>query len=155
MSDNVTVNFYATFLFFISTVFCLKPGAMKCTNLFSVLSLVGFALATPTPTVEKRATTFCGQWDSLQTGGYTVYNNLWGKDSATSGSQCTTVDGMSGSNLVWSVSWTWQGGPYNVKSYPNAVKTITPKRLSAVGSIPTTWSWRYLLDYPPKFVRDH
>lgn len=65
-----------------------------------MLSFAGFtalALAAPsnirdieptkTKPLEKRATTLYGQWDSVETGGYTIYNNLWGKDSG-SGSQC-------------------------------------------------------------------
>jgi xyloglucan-specific endo-beta-1,4-glucanase len=64
-------------------------------------------------------------------------------DSATSGSQCTTNNGLaSDGSLSWSVEWTWQGGPYNVKSYPNVVVSSTPKALSAISSIPAVWDWR-------------
>ncbi|TQN69983.1 Endoglucanase cel12C [Colletotrichum shisoi] len=104
--------------------------------------LPALALATPTPTVEKRATTFCDQWGSAVTGTYTVYNNLWGASSGT-GSQCTTLTGLSGSNLQWSTTWSWSGGQYNVKSYANAVVSISKKALSAIGSIPSTWNWSY------------
>ncbi|KXJ96355.1 xyloglucan-specific endo-beta-1,4-glucanase precursor [Microdochium bolleyi] len=119
---------------------------MKTTAILATLlpALAGLVAATPTPTLDKRATTFCGDWDSAATGGYTVYNNLWGKGAATSGSQCTTLTGMSGSNLQWSTSWSWQGGNYNVKSYPNAVLTsAAPKQLSAIKSIPSAWQWSY------------
>ncbi|EON96324.1 putative xyloglucan-specific endo-beta- -glucanase precursor protein [Phaeoacremonium minimum UCRPA7] len=107
--------------------------------------LAGLAAASPAPTksLQERATTMCGQWDSLATGGYTVYQDLWGMSAATSGSQCTTVTGMSGSNLVWSTSWTWAGGSSSVKSYANAVVSFTPKQLSAISKIPTTWKWSY------------
>ncbi|KAI0388824.1 family 12 glycosyl hydrolase [Xylariaceae sp. FL0594] len=110
-------------------------------------ALAGLALAAPapTPTVDKRATTFCGQWDSAQTGTYTVYNNLWGKDSG-SGSQCTTLNGLSSSGngaISWSTSWSWSGGPYSVKSYANAVVKTTAKKISAISSIPSTWKWSY------------
>lgn len=97
---------------------------------------------TKTTPLEKRATTVCGQWDSVQTGGYTVYNNLWGRDSATSGSQCLTVDGMYSGLLRWSTTWSWAGGPYNVKSYPNAVLQAPAARVSAISSIPSKWQWR-------------
>lgn len=102
--------------------------------------LAGLALATPTPTIDKRATTFCGQWDSLQTGSYIVYNNLWGQDAGT-GSQCTTVNSLSGSSVAWSTSWSWSGGDYNVKSYANAVVQTSAKQISAISSIPTTWKY--------------
>ncbi|KAF6822021.1 glycosyl hydrolase family 12 [Colletotrichum plurivorum] len=110
---------------------------------FSTLLLFPLAaLATPTPTLDKRATTFCGQWDSAVTSTYTVYNNLWGASSG-SGSQCTTLTGMSGSNLQWSTTWSWSGGQYNVKSYANAVLNASKKALNTIGSIPSTWNWSY------------
>ena len=49
--------------------------------------------------LEERATK-CGQWDSIETGTYTVYNDLWGQ-SAGLGSQCIGVDGLSGTTLNW------------------------------------------------------
>jgi xyloglucan-specific endo-beta-1,4-glucanase len=103
-------------------------------------ALAGLALATPTPTVDKRATSFCGQWDSLQTGSYIVYNNLWGRDAGT-GSQCTTVNSLSGNSVAWSTSWSWSGGSYNVKSYANAVVKTAAKKISAISSIPSTWKY--------------
>ncbi|KAI0517311.1 family 12 glycosyl hydrolase [Xylaria bambusicola] len=109
---------------------------------FILAALAGLALATPTPTVDKRATTFCGQWDSAQTGSYIVYNNLWGASSGT-GKQCTTVNGLSSNSVAWSTSWSWSGGNYNVKSYANAVVQTSAKRISAISSIPTTWKYTY------------
>jgi xyloglucan-specific endo-beta-1,4-glucanase len=73
------------------------------------LSVASLAVAAPTVTIKKRAD-YCGQWDSTVTGAYTVYNNLWGQADATSGSQCTGVDGLSGSTLKWHTSWSWAGG---------------------------------------------
>lgn len=105
--------------------------------------LAGTAAASP---LAARAT-FCGQWDLEVAGEYTVYNNLWGMDSADSGSQCTTNNGLTDGNLAWSVEWTWQGGPYNVKSYPNAVVEIEQGALSSVTSIPTHWDWTYVLPF--------
>lgn len=62
----------------------------------------------PTATIEKRAD-FCGQWDSYSTGAYTVYNNLWGEHSASSGSQCTGVGGLLGNTAKWHTGWSWAG----------------------------------------------
>ncbi|TLD11759.1 hypothetical protein PspLS_11699 [Pyricularia sp. CBS 133598] len=109
---------------------------------------------TRTHPLSKRATTVCGQWDSVQTGGYTVYNNLWGKDSGT-GSQCLTVDGVSNGLLSWSTTWSWSGGQYNVKSYPNAVISAPAARLSAISSIPTRWQWRQELIHGPGAIRSY
>jgi len=97
----------------------------------------------PSPVVERAATTICGQWGSVATGSYTVYEDLWGESSATSGSQCTTVDGLSGSTLSWSTSWTWEGGSSDVKSYANAVVGFTSRQLSSISSINTKWQWSY------------
>lgn len=115
-------------------------------SLVASTALAGAALASPTPTgPEKRqATTVCGQWDSVPTGSYTVYQNLWGMDQASSGSQCTSVDSLSGSTLSWSTSWSWQGGAGQVKSFANTGLNFDARQLSSISSIPATWSWRWV-----------
>ena len=106
--------------------------------------------------------THCGQYEATQTGNYNIQNLLWGEAEATSGSQCYGVDGLNGNTVSWhSVyslvfnlffvlepslirslsSWTWAGNEYNVKSYSNANLIFSPKQLSAVTSIPSTWSY--------------
>lgn len=72
---------------------------MRVETTFSAVSLLALAAATPTRTINKRAT--CGQWDSIQTGAYTVYNDLWGESGATSGSGCIAVNGISVNTLSW------------------------------------------------------
>ncbi|KUJ21836.1 concanavalin A-like lectin/glucanase [Mollisia scopiformis] len=117
---------------------------MKFIQAFFPLAFAAVAVAAPTATLDKRATTICGQWDSVATGTYTVYQDLWGESAATSGSQCTTVNSVSGTTLAWSTSWTWAGGSSSVKSYANAVVTqSTIKQISAITSIPSTWKWSY------------
>ncbi|KAH7066974.1 concanavalin A-like lectin/glucanase domain-containing protein [Paraphoma chrysanthemicola] len=111
-------------------------------SLFTLASTAALALAVPTATIQKRAD-YCGQWDSAVTGTYTVYNNLWGQADATSGSQCTGVDGLSGSTLKWHTKWTWAGGAGHVKSYANVVTKITQKALSSIKTLPSTWTWTY------------
>ncbi|KAF2124850.1 glycoside hydrolase family 12 protein [Dothidotthia symphoricarpi CBS 119687] len=113
---------------------------MKLATLFSLASTASLVLATPTPTVQKRAD-YCGQWDSAVTGAYTVYNNLWGSAQATSGSQCTGVDGLSGTTLKWHTKWSWTGGAGHVKSYANVVTKISQKSLSSIKSLKSTWKW--------------
>lgn len=107
--------------------------------------LLGAASASPLSrsTLRPRGT-FCGQWDYEVEGPYTVYNNLWGMDTAESGEQCTTNNGLSGDggSLSWSVEWTWIGAPSSVKSYPNVVVETEPRPLSDVSSIDAAWSWR-------------
>jgi xyloglucan-specific endo-beta-1,4-glucanase len=100
------------------------------------------ALANPTP-VEKRATTMCGGWGTVPTAGFTVYHNNWGSSAATSGSQCTTFNSVSSAkSFSWSTAWSWAGGNVNVKSYSNVALENVNKKLSAISSIPSTWTWR-------------
>jgi len=114
---------------------------MKTSLLVPLLATL--ALATPTPTLQERATTMCGQWDTLTTGGYTIYQDLWGKDAASSGSQCSTVNSVSSGTVNWSSSWTWAGGSSSVKSFANAVVTMTATKLSGLTSLVSTWNWSY------------
>lgn len=109
-----------------------------------LLTLGLAALATATPTsLHPRAEPMCGDWDNVVTGDYTLYNNLWGKGSATSGSQCTTLDKASGSTIAWHSTWSWAGGQYNVKSYPNVVVKTQQVLVSKVKSIASSWNWSY------------
>ncbi|EHK97343.1 putative xyloglucan-specific endo-beta-1,4-glucanase A [Glarea lozoyensis 74030] len=111
--------------------------------LFPILLLLAGALATPTP-VEKRATTMCGGWGTVPTAGFTVYHNNWGAGAATSGSQCTTFNSVSAAkSFSWSTSWSWAGGNVNVKSYSNVALENVNKKLSAITSIPSTWTWSF------------
>ena len=71
-----------------------------------LVSVYNPAIAIPTKTIQERGTTtHCGQWDSVQTGAYTVYNDLWGISAAKSGNQCFVVDGLSGSTLKWHTTY--------------------------------------------------
>jgi len=116
---------------------------MKFSQTILPLAFAAAAIAVPTATLDKRATTICGQWDSVVTGTYTVYEDLW-NEAAGTGSQCTTVNSLSGTTLAWSTSWSWSGGSNQVKSYANAVVTqSTIKKISAITSIPSTWKWSY------------
>jgi xyloglucan-specific endo-beta-1,4-glucanase len=113
---------------------------MRLSLLTGTLAAALAAHATP---LLSRATEMCGDWDNVAVQDYTLYNNLWGKGSATSGSQCTTLDGSSGSTIKWHSAWSWAGGQYNVKSYPNVVVKSQNVAISKIKSIPTTWSWSY------------
>jgi len=118
---------------------------MKFATTALITSLGLLSAASPTPVIDRRAVgdPMCGDWDLITTGPYTLYNNLWGKGAATSGSQCTTLDKVSGSVLSWHSTWSWAGGQYNVKSYPNVVVATQQVPLSKIKSIETTWKWGY------------
>lgn len=97
------------------------------------------ALATPTPTIEKRATV-CGEQDTITTGNYLVDQDEWGASSGI-GWQCTTVSSSSDS-IVWHTDWDWSGSTDSVKSYPNVQPSAFGGAvLTTFGSIETTWSW--------------
>jgi len=116
---------------------------VKFYNSLLSLALAYIASSSPTPTtLDKRATTVCGQWDSVVTGTYTVYQDLWGESSGT-GSQCLTVTSDTSGTLVWSTSWSWSGGSSSVKSFANAGLTMSSTEISAISTIPTTWKWSY------------
>jgi len=76
--------------------------------------------------------------------GYECLNNLWGDNTATSGQQCTYVDGSSGSGVKFHSTWTWQGSPNNVKSYIYCGRQFPKGRLiSSITSMQTSVSWSY------------
>ncbi|KAK1929440.1 putative xyloglucan-specific endo-beta-1 [Phytophthora citrophthora] len=97
---------------------------------------------------------YCGQWDWAKSSQYTVYNNLWNKNAAASGSQCTGVDKINGNTIAWHTSYTWTGGaPTEVKSFANAALIFTPKQIKNIKSIPTTMKYSYSYS-AGKFVAD-
>lgn len=83
----------------------------------------------------------CGEQEGYSAGGYRVQNNLWGKGSATSGSQCSAFNGVSGSSVAWSTTWEWYGGENNVKSYAYSSRDFTKRLVSQISSIPTSATW--------------
>ncbi|PSR94351.1 xyloglucanase 2, partial [Coniella lustricola] len=90
-----------------------------------------------------RATSICGQWDSVPTGVYTVYQDLWNEDAGT-GSQCTTIDSLDDSDVLsWSTEWSWSGASTQVKSFANTVTNFTITTLESISTIDTIWSWSY------------
>ncbi|PWY69359.1 xyloglucan-specific endo-beta-1,4-glucanase A [Aspergillus eucalypticola CBS 122712] len=105
----------------------------------AVPALAGLAARDPIATI-------CTQNNIITTDDFILYNNLWGEDYATSGSECTYLDYDSGNSISWQTSWTWAGGDDYVKSYPNAVLNVGAKQLSTITTIPSTWKWSYTGD---------
>ncbi|KAL4173255.1 Xyloglucan-specific endo-beta-1,4-glucanase 1 [Phytophthora ramorum] len=100
-----------------------------------VIAAAAFAVAS--------AGEYCGQWDWAKSTNYIIYNNMWNKNSATSGSQCTGVDKISSSTIAWHTSWNWAGAPTQVKSYSNAALIFTPKKVGSISTIPTKMKYSY------------
>lgn len=88
--------------------------------------------------------TLCSQYAYWSGNGYDLNNNLWGQSAASSGSQCTYLDGSSSNGVSWSTSWNWQGGENNVKSYVYSGRQMQTGRLiSSISGMPTSASWSY------------
>ncbi|PBK89007.1 concanavalin A-like lectin/glucanase [Armillaria gallica] len=108
----------------------------------ALLCFINLVSAAPSE-LQKRldTSTHCGQYDSVNTGIYTLYLNQWGKNGATSGQSCAAVTSTSGNNVAWTTSWTWSGGD-GVKSYTNInANNGLNVKLSAINSIKSSWAW--------------
>ncbi|KAM0710707.1 hypothetical protein Q7P35_001445 [Cladosporium inversicolor] len=101
-------------------------------------TLLLLALATLTTADPKN---MCGEQEGYSQSGYRVQNNLWGKGSATSGSQCSAFNAASGSSVSWSTTWEWYGGQDNVKSYAYSSRDFSKKLVSQISSMPTSAVW--------------
>ncbi|KAK4246621.1 glycoside hydrolase [Corynascus novoguineensis] len=111
----------------------------------SLLFLSSLAAASPLTALDKRQqATLCERYGYWSGNGYEVNNNNWGKDSATSGQQCTYVDSSSGSGVAWHTTWKWEGGQNNVKSYANCNRQVPKGRtIASISSLQTSISWSY------------
>jgi xyloglucan-specific endo-beta-1,4-glucanase len=114
-------------------------------SLFIQLGSVALAAAAPSAVLEQRQQkSLCQQYDYWSGNGYELLNNLWGKDTATSGSQCTYLENSNNNGVTWRTTWTWQGGPNNVKSYVYIGKQISRGRtIASIKSMQTSVSWKY------------
>ncbi len=110
-----------------------------------LLFLVSLATATPLASLDRRQqATLCDQYGYWSGNGYELNNNNWGRAAATSGSQCTYVDGSSASGVQWHTTWTWRGGENNVKSYPYSGRQVSRgRKIASIGSMQTSVSWSY------------
>jgi len=106
-----------------------------------------FSLVTAAPSKqleERQQQTLCQQYGYWSGNGYDLNNNLWGKNAASSGSQCTYLDNASAGGIAWHTTWNWQGGQNNVKSYVYSGRQVPRGRLiSSIGSMQTSVSWSY------------
>lgn len=124
---------------------------MELTSILAilVLGMAGQAVGQGTPTavdLESRVApvaSLCSQYAYHEANGYEILNNLWGIDTATSGSQCTYYNGPAGSGVSISSDWTWEGDENTVKSYIWANPLFTRKLVSEISSLPTTVEWFY------------
>ena len=100
--------------------------------------------ATSLSTRQQHQSSLCDLYAYWSGNGYEILNNLWGKDAASSGQQCTYYDGASNNGIQWSTTWTWVGAENNVKSYPYAGRIVTRgRKTSSISRMPTSVTWRY------------
>ncbi|KIY45771.1 glycoside hydrolase family 12 protein, partial [Fistulina hepatica ATCC 64428] len=84
---------------------------------------------------------YCGQYDTVTAGDYTLDLDQWGLSDADSGTDCAQITSQSGSTIAWTATWAWTGST-SVVAYTNVnLNTGIGVQLSEVTSIPTTWSW--------------
>jgi len=116
------------------------------TTLF-LLAAATIAQASPVPELDlvpRQQKALCELYAYWSGNGYELLNNLWGKDSATSGSQCTYLDGTANGGIQWSTTWTWKGGENNVKSYPYVGRQVARgKTIASIQKMPTSVTWQY------------
>lgn len=113
---------------------------MKVTSTLFASGMAMLATASP---LSRRANEMCGDWDNVVVNDFTLYNNLWGKGAASSGNQCTTLDGNDGTTIKWHSTWSWAGGENSIKSFPNVVVKTEAVPISQIKSIPSKWTWTY------------
>ncbi|KAG2355907.1 glycoside hydrolase family 12 protein [Suillus spraguei] len=90
-----------------------------------------------------------GKWDTVDGGQYSLLNNLWNEQNATSGSQTSQFTSMSSNTVAWTTTYTWTGGPGQVKSFADIqLNTGINQQLSAISSMPTAWQWNLLPNGP-------
>lgn len=105
--------------------------------------ILATALA-PAAAAPQRIATLCDQYAYYSSNGYEFNNNMWGKGSASSGSQCTYVNGASSGGVSWAADWQWAGGNNNVKSFPNSGLIVNNKKIvSQINSLQTNAQWSY------------
>ncbi|HYC84973.1 MAG TPA: T9SS type A sorting domain-containing protein [Chryseosolibacter sp.] len=75
----------------------------------------------------------CDRWGNITTGGYTVYNNIWG---TRRGTQCLTVFNYNNWYVDANFEATRRGG---VKSYPNVERKVN-LFVDNMGSVSSTFS---------------
>ncbi|KAG6805713.1 hypothetical protein H0H92_014283, partial [Tricholoma furcatifolium] len=109
----------------------------------AALALLAPLISAAPSNLAKRLDTssYCGQYDTVTAGQYTLNLDQWGESGATSGSDCASITSQSGTDIAWTTTWTWTGGT-GVKSYTNVgLDDGLNVQLSAISSIPTSWDW--------------
>ncbi|KAJ3809688.1 glycoside hydrolase family 12 protein [Lentinula aff. lateritia] len=115
----------------------------------SLIASVNLVLSSPVPEsnsgLSKRGAVLTAQFATeSEVYRFILENNLWGEAAATSGSQSSQATATNGDSVTWETTYTWEGGPSDVKSYANLdFRENLGQSLASITSIPTTWSWSY------------
>ncbi|KZV69601.1 glycoside hydrolase family 12 protein [Peniophora sp. CONT] len=109
----------------------------------ATLALPLAALAAPAELATRASATYCGQYDSVSAGTYTLFLDQWGIGTGITGSDCATINSQASNVLSWNSKWSWTGGT-GIKSYTNVQQNSGVKRqLSAIGTMSSFWKWTY------------
>ena len=110
--------------------------------LLSLSAIIVLTHAAPSQPLHLRNPSQCDPFSSISTGAYTIKSNEWGANPSE-GSQCSTINSLSGNSLSWSTAWNWVNDTNQVKSFTNVQSSsVSCKPLNQYQSIPTIWSWR-------------
>lgn len=99
----------------------------------------------------EAGTTVCDQWGKIDAPSFQVQNDMWGMDKATSGGACVTLLSSTGDGsgdaqdtVQFKSNWTWAGGHWDVKSWPNAAWRGAEKYAQTkITSLPSIYSSLY------------
>lgn len=99
---------------------------MKITTIISILLFLCIGIG-----INAQVLDTCDKWGNYCTGGYCVYNNLWGENV---GKQCITAS----STTKWSVTSNQSGS--GVKTYPNSSLEPLGVSIGSLKSLKSTMS---------------
>jgi xyloglucan-specific endo-beta-1,4-glucanase len=118
---------------------------MKATLLFAASTAALTSASALLPRQAAHVESLCALYGYWSNDKYELLNNLWGKDQATSGSQCTHYDGAAAAGgIQWSSNWTWVGSPDTVKAYPYAGRKVQKGlKIANLKTMPTAVTWKY------------
>jgi Glycosyl hydrolase family 12. len=74
--------------------------------------------------------------------GYELNNDLWDRDTAISGSQCTFLDSYYDGGIQWHTVWIWPRSENDIKSYAYSGKQFSRgQKIFSIGSMGTSVQW--------------
>ncbi|KAG8221526.1 glycoside hydrolase family 12 protein [Butyriboletus roseoflavus] len=105
------------------------------------LLLLLLPLVFTSPLKRETGVQYCGQFETIKSGSYSLFTNHWGESDATSGWQCSVLEHVNGSTATWYTNWGWTGGT-GIKSFTNIqLNDGNNRQLSAISTMQSRWHW--------------